>query len=394
MSNEIELQIELLQKYPWLPSLKEKYRNIASEDPYNFLCKTFSRNGNELKKRLLNLFTAAFNNLEQFDNIEINETNIHFYLILKILLYLLKTDAITNRIANLYSKVISDQLLEENDSNLYQICQDLNLDLRYYQDPIQFRVRIIREKKEILKTNYRIHYIDYLKLASNLQDDYRKLVNNPIKEGYVFILKKNLVRLLQEYVRKKILEIKQKSGDNIKDLKKNVLKIREFKDLYTQIMNLWELKKEEFEYSIDIEFKEGEEINTIFPPCIKSILSQAKEGQNLTHTERLYLTFFLHALEYPIDKIVDVFSTLPDFDKEKTTYQVEFAKKKEYTPHSCETLKSLKLCRATEYSDDLCLNGYYSKKADAKRKIKHPLFYVQYKHFKRSHQKPKKNEQS
>ncbi len=390
MNSEIELQLELLQHYPWLPSLKKIYQDIASKDPSQFISEIFSNEESQIKERILNLFNAAFNNLENIGNYEINETNINFYLILKILLYLLNTDSITNRIANLYSKIMYKELLAENDHYIYQICKDLNLDVKYYQNPIQYRIRIVKDKKEISKTNYRIHYIDYLKLSSKLHDDYRKLVNNPISEGYVFILKKNLVRLLQEYVRIKILEIKNKNEKEIDNLKEKILKIREFKSLYDQILSIWELKKEELEYSIDIELIEGEDITDIFPPCIKHILSQAKEGQNLTHTERLFLTFFLHALEYPIKKIVDIFSTLPDFDREKTSYQVTFAKNKGYTPHSCETLKSLKLCKASKYSDELCLKGYYSKKLQQNKKIKHPLFYVQFKHYKYSNGKNEK----
>ena len=89
----------------------------------------------------------------------------------------------------------------------------------------------------------------------------------------------------------------------------------------------------------------------------------------------MFITFFLNALEYPIEYIIDIFSTLPDFNKEITKYQVDFAKKKAYTPHSCETLKTLNLCMAEKYKDNLCLEGYYSKKFDAEKKIKHPLFY-------------------
>ncbi|TXT62448.1 MAG: DNA primase large subunit PriL [Promethearchaeota archaeon] len=396
MSEKIDLQIELLQHYPWLPSLKELYHHIASKDPHLFISELFSEKADSIKQRFLKLFANAFENRESFDHFPINESNINFYLVLKILVYILNTDAITNRVANLYSKTMYKELSQENDYYLYQICQDLNLDVKYYQNSIQYRIRIIKDKKELSKTHFRIYFIDFLKLTSNLQDEYRKLVNNPISEGYIFILKQNLVRLLQEYVRGKILEIKGKEDQDITNLRETLLKIPHFKDLYEHIKNLWELKKEEFEYSIEIEFKDGERMDHIFPPCIIHILRQAQEGSNLTHTERLFLVFFLHSLKYPIKNIVDVFSTLPDFDREKTTYQVNFAKNKGYTPHSCETLKSLNLCKASEYSDELCLKGYYSKKHGEERKIKHPLFYVQYMHFKSSNKqykntaKPKK----
>jgi DNA primase large subunit len=166
-----------------------------------------------------------------------------------------------------------------------------------------------------------------------------------------------------------------------------LLEIEEFKELYEKILAIWEKKKEEYDYSIQIGFEKGKDISHLFPPCIKNILSQAKQGKNLSHTERLFLTFFLLALDYPTEKVVDVFSTMPDFDREKTRYQVNFAKKKEYTPHSCRKLKSLNLCKASKYSDELCLDGYYSKTKDEERELSHPLFYVQYQQYKKSKKK-------
>ena len=91
--------------------------------------------------------------------------------------------------------------------------------------------------------------------------------------------------------------------------------------------------------------------------------------------------FYLHALKFSVDEIVDLFAKLPDFDRKKTEYQVEFAKKKGYSPHSCSTLKSLGLCYAKQYNNQLCLEGYYSRKYDEQRKIQHPLFYLQMKQY-------------
>jgi len=201
-------------------------------------------------------------------------------------------------------------------------------------------------------------------------------VNNALMDGYVYIQPKSLNRLIQEYVRLKILSYNDKNLGKFDDL----FKIEEFKDLYDTISAIWEHKKNEFEYSFDVKFKPGEDMGEILPPCIKEILSKAKEGQNLIHTERLFIVWFLNALDYPVDMIVEVFSTLPDFNREKTLYQVKYAKKKGYTPYSCKTLKSNTLCLAAKYKDTLCLTGY-GKNLNEKKKISHPLFYVQYKRF-------------
>ena len=47
---------------------------------------------------------------------------------------------------------------------------------------------------------------------------------------------------------------------------------------------------------------------------------------------------------------------------------------------------------AIKYQDPLCLNGYNSKKFNEQRKIKHPLFYVQYHQFKNAMMERKQKE--
>ena len=119
----------------------------------------------------------------------------------------------------------------------------------------------------------------------------------------------------------------------------------------------------------------------LYPPCVIEILKKAEEGQNLVHHERLFIVWYLLALEYPVENVVDIFSTLPDFDRDKTTYQVEYAKRKNYTPYQCSTLKSLGLCLADKYKDELCKERYGSKDPTERKKLKHPLAYVRIKQY-------------
>lgn len=376
---------ELLQHYPWLPSLKIIYKEIALKEPIEFINEIFNNEKySHIIDRTTEIFKAAFENSEIFPQYKKDEYNISFYLLLKILLYILDDKRITNRIANLYSKIayrdMKDEFNRNENFNLYQICIELGLNINYIDEEL-YHTNLIKDYKEEYKTKFRIHFIDYLKLASNLKDDYRKLVNNALSEGFVYIMPKDLARLIQEYVRNKFIEINTIDKENIEYMKNKLFEIDNFKNLYDEIFNLWELKKEDFEFSIQVQFEKGTNLSEIFPPCVREILVLIKEGQNISHTGRLFLTFFLHALNYPVDVIIEIFSTLPDFDKEKTKYQVDFAKKKGYVPHSCETLKSLNLCMASKYKDELCVNGYYSKKMDLEKKIKHPLFYIQFKKF-------------
>jgi DNA primase large subunit len=360
---------DLVKRYPWLPSLKECYPEKASKGPIGFINEIFSTDTNEkIKERIQEFFKGAFNKIEDFSFYMDDETNIDFYLVIKIFLSIFNNKQIANRIAELYSKITYKSLNKEinNEFNLYYIYKDLNLDLVYSEEPVIYKKFKVKDQDLNLKTKFRIHFIDYLKLSSNLRDKYRKLVNNSLYNGYVFIQPDDLNRLIQEYVRIKFL-----SPINIEDLREQLFKNQVFKQLYDSISELWDEKKEEFEYSFE----------KFLPPCIQEILAKIKEGKNLVHTERLGIVWFLNALKYPEDEIINLFSSLPDFDRDKTGYQVRYAIKKGYTPYSCKSLKTYSLCMAKKYNDVLCLNGYFSKKYDVQKKISHPLFYVQFKQF-------------
>ncbi|MFX0031913.1 MAG: hypothetical protein ACFE8E_03895 [Candidatus Hodarchaeota archaeon] len=368
--------------YPWLNSFEKYHKDMAPQDPDDFISNVFSKYPQlNLYELISKFFDAAFENLEEISGFNISEISVELYLVLRILIYMLSDNRITNRVANLYSKLVYSKLKNENDHNLFYICHDLNIDIKFIESEKTYRIIYDKNQYEMLSTNILIYFIDYLKLSTNLKDEYRKLINNPLQDGYIYIQKRTLARLLQEYVRSKFLDTAKDNKKTLDYFKEQMLKVKDFKELYDNILSLWDLKKESFEYSIDLKYKEGKDILSKFPPCIREILLKAQDHQNLIHIERLFLVFFLHALEYPIDKIIDIFSTLPDFDHEKTKYQVEFAKKKGYVPHSCSTLQSLNLCMASKYEDNLCLNGFTSKKDNVKKKITHPLFYLQYKQF-------------
>jgi DNA primase large subunit len=392
----LSIPTELVNHYPWLPSLKKYYSEIASKSPSIFISEIISQDlGSELKERILSLFEAAFENLEEISGYRSDKLNVYVYLLLNIILHSLDNQLITNRVANLYSKINYNELINENsDANLYNICKDIGLDIRYYDPPINYGVNIVKDQHQKLKTNFTIHYIDYLNLASNLRDEYRKLVHNPLLEGYVFIQDYNLIRLIQEYVRNRLLIKESDDKYSTKSLLKEVTKIQDFKEIIDKILEAWEERKEEFEFNFKIDFESEEDVVNLFPPCVNEILKKMQAGQNLIHNERLFIVWFLLALEYPVEKVVDLFSTMPDFDREKTTYQVNFAQKKKYIPYKCLTLKSLNSCLAVKYKDELCLGGYGSVEPSERKKIKHPLAYTKTKQYRASKTKFYKKKES
>jgi DNA primase large subunit len=372
---------DLVKRYPWLPSLKDCFPKIASKDPVDFIDEIFSDdNYNDLDERILEFFKSAFDRIEEFSYYMDDETNIHFYILIKILISLLNNKQITNRIAELYSKTAYRRMNKElnNYSNLHNIYLDLKLDVIYNVNPIIYKRIKIKEQELKEKTNFKIHFVDYLRLAANLKDDHRKLINNPISDGYVLIQPESLNRLIQELIRKKIL-----TSILIEAQKERLLKNKTFKNIYERIENIWEKEKDNYQ-QIEISYTNGKTQKEDFPPCIQEIMNKAGESQNLIHIERLFIVWFLNALKYPEEEIINIFSALPDFDREKTTYQVRYAMRKGYTPYSCESLKSYNLCYAKAYDDDICLKGYYSRTQEKQMELTQPLRYIGIKQYRQS----------
>ncbi len=193
----------------------------------------------------------------------------------------------------------------------------------------------------------KIHFADYLKYAPTWDMKW-KLVNRELKNGYVILSKNEVARLIQEAIRKKIYselsyifappEVKKVFRNEIIAIKSRIA----FKDKSVK------MKEVKADY---------------FPPCIKSLVSAAKSGINVPHVGRFTMVTFLNAIGMSIDEILKIFSSSPDFNEEKTRYQIEHITGRisstVYAPPKCDTIRTWGLC----YPDEYC------------RGIKHPLFY-------------------
>jgi DNA primase large subunit len=118
-----------------------------------------------------------------------------------------------------------------------------------------------------------------------------------------------------------------------------------------------------------------------FPPCIAAILSNLRDGVNVPHTARFAVTAFLLNIGLTEDEIIEIYKNAPDFDEERTRYQVEHIAGNKgnvrYTAPSCDTMRTYGNCikplqglrgrGAEPHSDDVC------------EKITHPLSYYKLK---------------
>jgi DNA primase large subunit len=102
------------------------------------------------------------------------------------------------------------------------------------------------------------------------------------------------------------------------------------------------------------------------PPCMKNILKSIQAGENVPHAGRFALVSFLNSLKLGTNDILKIFSTAPDYEEEKTRYQVEHITGKisstSYKPPGCAKMRTYGICPVEEM-EDLC------------KKTRHPMSY-------------------
>ncbi len=193
---------------------------------------------------------------------------------------------------------------------------------------------------------------DYLGLASGKSDEKWKLVNRSVDDGYVSITRGEVLELAREGVRKRVSDgLPMNVPDDIK------------KEVEEELESIKELFSETA-LGVDIEVVEEQE----FPPCMKTLLGEIREGEHLEHHSRFAITAFLTNIGMSTDEIVEMYEVNPGFGEEMTRYQTDHIRGEtgpvEYNCPSCATMVTYGDCRN---KDELCeeINhplGYYRRR--------------------------------
>lgn len=198
---------------------------------------------------------------------------------------------------------------------------------------------------------WKVHFAEYIGSSHRMHAPRWKLVNRDLKDGFLTVTRDEAMRLMEEASRDKVMkglpldvaeEICARLEDYIKPLKSDLEALRS-----RQRVDLGRVE-------------EG-----AFPPCIRKMLTDVAKGTNLAHSARFALVSFLLQINMTEDQVVELFNTSPDFDAERTRYQVEHiagASGTRYRPPSCATMATYGNCPG---EDDLC------------KRIRHPLGYYE-----------------
>ena len=228
-------------------------------------------------------------------------------------------------------------LINESTSFLVEIVKEFNLNVEYFHDTNRLS----------------IYFVDYLRNAPTRYKEW-KMINRDMEKGYIRISHKDLARIIQETLRNRINEeLDSKNCD------KSIYKI--FSSDINRIQNTVAIHRKNIEAA-----PMGKLDNKKLPPCIRNILTAVQAGENVPHMGRFALVSFLHSLKLSNKEILDIFSTAPDFEEEKTRYQVEHItgsiSSTSYKPPGCDKMRTYGICPVEEI-DELC------------KKKKHPLSY-------------------
>ena len=219
-------------------------------------------------------------------------------------------------------------LINEKTDFLLKISEEFNFKVKYDEETNRIH----------------IYFVDYLSNAPTRYKEW-KMINRSMKDGFIEISHKDLARLIQESLRERI----NKELDQ-RNCSRAVSKI--FSEDIQRIQNIVAMHRKKIEAApvgrVDIKK---------LPPCMKEILAAIQAGENVPHMGRFALVSFLNSLKIATNDILKLFSSAPDFEEEKSRYQVEHIagvlSSTSYKPPSCEKMRTYGICPVDKI-DDLC----------------------------------------
>ena len=211
--------------------------------------------------------------------------------------------------------------------------------------------------KKSTENTINIHYKKYLRHAPTQYKKW-KMVNRPMDQGYVTVSYRDLSRLILEVLRTKLLK-------ELETLQTNKHINTTFSAEITRFRMILNSQRKKIETA-----PIGKLSIEKLPPCLKDILSAIQSGENVPHMGRFSLVSFLNSIGMNTNEILRLFSTAPDYQEERTRYQVKHitgeSSSTRYKSPGCQKMRTYGLC-PTDKMNELCRQtshplSYYNKK--------------------------------
>jgi len=209
--------------------------------------------------------------------------------------------------------------------------------------------------------DYWIPLVDFIELSPKISGKYWRLVNRPVKGGWVCLDagagesgRGRASRLIKERIRESLRESCEERMTRMDDEF-----AAKFADPVDRIVGLLsERVKEEMPMTAAI--------RDDWPPCFESAVSELNQGVNVNHVGRVFLAAFSRSIGLQQEQACNFFANAPDYNADTTAYQVGQIYEREYTPHGCSALKTNARCPVQTGEDRLCDQEW----------LNHPLKYI------------------
>lgn len=338
----------LFVKYPYLINLETLLSRLyGSVPPLNTLI-----NIPRFKRHAVDLLKSAIKGKENRPLAESEEVAIiGFYL--SLIIANATGRWVVNRLADRESKWFITHAITEESALLEKIGRAVGARVEYLGslgNPNGFCVNIAVFRGEMIKEcyPYRMPIPSYLRGIEALRTQKRwMLVNRIVNRGYVYLNKRDLVRVLSEFVKKKILELADNYSEHLNEIPEGLIKedVERLKELVRDVRGFTEER-----LSTETIIKAGIR-EEFFPPCITSIMNSLLRGEHLSHAQRFALATFLLNAGADIEYVLDIFRHAPDFNEKIARYQIEHlaglrGSRKKYSVYSCDKMRALGMCVA------------------------------------------------
>ena len=204
--------------------------------------------------------------------------------------------------------------------------------------------------------SYRLHFGDFLRATRKIRGKEWKLINQPLRDGYVLLDRERFLRVVEGHLRNRFEEELP--------LEVNPTLLSAFEKEVIELQTALRDRRSRFQ---------GEGLGAIrvtnFPPCMEKLLAAVLASENVSHPGRFALVSFMNNIGLGFDEIYQIFASVPDFRESVTRYQIEHITGQisgtVYTAPECSTMKSYGICPGP---DRLCETithplSYYRKKA-------------------------------
>jgi len=247
------------------------------------------------------------------------------------------------RLADFEGKRAGSELIKESEGELLDILRRLGVEVEFVGDRDGCGHRVVLGKSgsgEVVACYpYRISIPKYLRYAENLLSEPSwKLVNRVVLKGFVYLGRKDLARLVEEAVKRRVVVYgRALSGEAVREVLENL--VPSASKLVPERVRSSEARRV------------PAKVERAFPPCMVKLKELLARGEHLSHHQRFSLATFLLTVGYSVDEVVELFRVSPDFDEKVARYQVEHlaglrGSRRRYSTYSCDKMRSLGMCVA------------------------------------------------